>query len=706
VVRHELLIFCSQPRQALIRSRDEIRAYMKYLLPGIIFSSIAFGQEQKDTVFIGELFKDREQKLLSDGEAYTGVVIEESKYMKSYCHYSQGVRHGDLIEYWVENNKIRSKGHYNQGAQSGVFTYFNVKGDTVQHGAFVDDEEEGAWYNYYEQSGIEWFRFYTQGIKEGYWLKIKIDGDTLESGNYINGFETGRWRIYDHKLKKLITKVYPTPKEKLKELPKRIGENDLKERNGIYYYENVPYTGQMIKRHPNDQINKKVVYKKGFIKSQEGYFQDGQAYLVSPYKRGKKHGKWIFYNADGSIHQTEEFKNGLREGEVCRYNNKGYMLVTTTYSRGMRNGPRYEYSNINEGILKKEYNYKNDTLDGLQQRYSNEGRLVETETYVMGKKNGAAKFWDKDGNLISEEEYWDDYHTAVKTYYPTGEVKTEIVQIKDHKKSFVEYYKSGDLKLRGLIKHEQKHEDWDYYLRKGGKVVLRREYLYSQNDVKHAELLNAEDFTFYNYEYEGEAELIALVDQIKQEIIAEDLEALWTHFTDSIYTSKKAVEEDKRKSKSELWDGFKADLYFKQYVLAYFNEAAKTGIFKADQEELKLNPRIDSRPLFLNHNFANEDLADFYWKEEDIALPVDGTVLKVYAEPVPGSEAIGEISGYPGRIYNGCTTDKGSYDGCWYKIQHHGETAYINDIDEYHRYTQLNFMFQKINGEWKIIGFF
>tara|TARA_R110000824_G_scaffold267856_2_gene456647 strand:- start:2341 stop:2796 length:456 start_codon:yes stop_codon:yes gene_type:complete len=61
--------------------------------------------------------------------------------------------------------------------------------------------------------------------------------------------------------------------------------------------------------------------------------------------------------------------------------------------------------------------------------------IKQSETaYIDGKRDGLSKFWDENGQLLSQAEYWNDnLDGLLRQWYDNGQLKTEL------------NYKGGDL---------------------------------------------------------------------------------------------------------------------------------------------------------------------------------------------------------------------------------------------------------------------
>lgn len=674
---------------------------MKYLLIAILIPIV--GRSQLDTVRYEQLVKSRSGNiLLLETEPFHGVTVRtEENGTTTYITYANGLKDGPFREIY-SNQKTKSIGNYTNGKEEGVFIYFNEAGDTIQSGGYRHGKAHGPWYTYFKDDGIYWYRQYEEGIREGYWLKVTTSGDTLASGNYFLDHKIGSWKVFDASLQQMVTYDYLRPKAKKKTLPKTVTFDQLWQKDNRWYYENVPYTGVLHEKYEDGQTKQRITYKKGQIRSQEMLFQNGKRQGEFPYKKGRKHGIWVFYSTSGIKSQSIDYKNGLKEGESWYYNSKGLRSNMTTYKNDIRHGPRYEWSDLNPEILKVEMNYENGQLHGPSKRYSNDGFLVEERMYQQGELKGPAVFYNEKGEQISESQYLQNYAETSKSYYPSGKLKSELKQIKDHKQFYVEYYETGELKERGIYKHGKKEGNWDRYLRNGGNIVLRTSF--EAGEIGHAALLNVKEYDLYSYDYPADSSLQAFVERIEKLVDAKDVETLWSLVADAIFTDVSDIQKGERTNTIELKKQLKEHSNYQEYLLTLFQEATKTGIKESPQLAFESTAGSGKMPVYMNHHFRLPDLDSAY--QESLTLSIGGGLFPVYAAPISTSRPLGMISGYPQKVEGTCSEEEKSTGDCWHKIRYDGKTGYIKDLDVYDQHTAVQVFFQKIDGNWKIIGWF
>lgn len=119
----------------------------------------------------------------------------------------------------------------------------------------------------------------------------------------------------------------------------------------------------------------------------------------------------------------------LGQTEIRReYYPSGRLLSIIHYNDGVRNGPTKYFYDWGAWSLKSEVNYKNGKLIGTFKSYNKEGQLIEEGKY---------KYSD-DWIYSRKDGVW-------KTYYETGELKTEITYSDGKAISYYGYEKDGSI---------------------------------------------------------------------------------------------------------------------------------------------------------------------------------------------------------------------------------------------------------------------
>jgi antitoxin component YwqK of YwqJK toxin-antitoxin module len=182
-------------------------------------------------------------------------------------------------------------------------------------------------------------------------------------------------------------------------------------RNGLYYEVNStkPFTGSVVEYHDNGQLEHRENYKKGL---RDGLFEE--------------------YHDNGQLKERGDNKNGRRDGLFESFYENSYLEEKGNYKNGYKEGLWEEYSGWDQTIIYTGV-YKDGEKEGLHKRFHYVGNQLEYEiNYINGKTEGLVETYDKEGGLISrenfknglleglKEEYWGDGQLSERTNYKKG----------------------------------------------------------------------------------------------------------------------------------------------------------------------------------------------------------------------------------------------------------------------------------------------
>jgi len=108
-----------------------------------------------------------------------------------------------------------------------------------------------------------------------------------------------------------------------------------------------------------------IYYSKGnsipFNGKVEKYFKNSkQRSLTGELVKGKKNGKWIYWNRDGSKNGYDNFLENKKHGKTVRYKDN-YIMLEENYETGQRHGGCIARSAPDKLLYRRFYNYGNKT---------------------------------------------------------------------------------------------------------------------------------------------------------------------------------------------------------------------------------------------------------------------------------------------------------------------------------------------------------
>jgi len=178
--------------------------------------------------------------------------------------------------------------------------------------------------------------------------------------------------------------------------------SDLILKDGIYYYDMLPYTG----------ISLEYFERKPYTHHVRDLFAGGDLIKRSTEPRIKSQKLWV---------------NGKLDGESITFHENGNISNKICFKNGLRNGTAI--TNDEYGIITEECIYENGDLNGIQKKYGRAGGgrnyLEEESVYNKGKKNGFMKMYYQGGEVKEECNYvYDKIDGERKEYYQKGQIKS------------------------------------------------------------------------------------------------------------------------------------------------------------------------------------------------------------------------------------------------------------------------------------------
>jgi antitoxin component YwqK of YwqJK toxin-antitoxin module len=141
--------------------------------------------------------------------------------------------------------------------------------------------------------------------------------------------------------------------------------------------------------------------------------------------------KYELWFRNGNKNFEDHYKNNMLNGIVKEWYENGSISSEEHYKNGKWDGVRRKWNP--EGYLKEEENYKNDYLDGIKKLYYEDGKLRYEQTYKNGQLNGLTKYYYRNGQLEIEQIFKNDKSISEKFYNRNGELVSEKEYRKNYK---------------------------------------------------------------------------------------------------------------------------------------------------------------------------------------------------------------------------------------------------------------------------------
>jgi len=372
-------------------------------------------------------------------------------------------KNGQLRAKWSTQTGSVEAGFYDENGnivKDGPYRYYYDNGQLSEEGIIKNGKPDGIWKAYYPNGVLQTEITFKNGVS-GYGLSKAYYKDgklALEMNSQdaliSNGKVTASAKLY-----------YPNGQLRQEFFMKdNIGDGPEKEyyENGNLKAERMWKNGKMdgISKYydENGNIDLLITFKEGLKDGiKRTYYKNGKPDTISYFKKDKEDGIFTYYYENGNLESEVTWKNGKRNGVQKAYyengnirqisemvNNETVGVVKTFYPNGSIQqianltgissigniGPATSgiiKSYYENGQLQQEVKLKNGQPDGLNKEYYDDGSLrmeivfdngngqgkeyyksgkIKSEIiYQNGKRNGPVKTYDKQGNLISIQEY-------------------------------------------------------------------------------------------------------------------------------------------------------------------------------------------------------------------------------------------------------------------------------------------------------------
>ena len=280
-------------------------------------------------------------------------------------------------------------------------------------------------------------------------------------------------------------------------------------KDNIIYKGNKPYTGYLIIKYDNGDINLEGNFingkKDGLIKS---YYDNQQIYYEVNYKNGIKHGRRTMYYQNGIFQEEGNYIDGKEEGIWIIVDSLGY-INKGNFENGKKEGLwgwyitdpetsldtiQVEESFYKQGLLKGKTDFviENNELMSKITNYYDNGRIKSQYNYIDGKLNGTfITYYDSEnGEIELSDNYKDGKVYESIFYYKNGQKRTEQFYTyinEDQHYKWTRYYENGQIQEKG---------QWINGLENGEFIIYKNERIVEKHNWKDGEM-NGQSTVYY-----------------------------------------------------------------------------------------------------------------------------------------------------------------------------------------------------------------
>lgn len=134
---------------------------------------------------------------------------------------------------------------------------------------------------------------------------------------------------------------------------------------GVFLYNQTPYTGVAVSSYPNGTLATETTYSEGKRHgSLKRWFRDGTLSFVAQYQQGKQHGVSESYWRNGQLRSRARFEHGIAEGVQEQWYSSGQLFKRTQLVHGQEQGLQQSWRE--NGALYNNYEARNGRTFGLK----------------------------------------------------------------------------------------------------------------------------------------------------------------------------------------------------------------------------------------------------------------------------------------------------------------------------------------------------
>jgi len=132
-----------------------------------------------------------------DGSIEKAYVFRNGKIVAEGILSESGTREGEWLEYYPDG-KLKAKGNYKQDRRVGEWLFYHSNGRLEQTGSYsAEGLLTGKWLWYYNNGQLSREENYVGGLADGLSTEFDLKGNIIVRGEYLEGKEEGFW-LYEY----------------------------------------------------------------------------------------------------------------------------------------------------------------------------------------------------------------------------------------------------------------------------------------------------------------------------------------------------------------------------------------------------------------------------------------------------------------------------------------------------------------------------
>jgi uncharacterized protein len=482
-----------------IQTQNELEPFMYHLLSSTSFDQVKKWQKKNDKVLKtyfqhlnDELKKKRLKPVLPSGfEAGVSGWYTDSGDLGAIGNEDKDGENIGKWKYFHENGELRSEGSYAPGGKkSGVWKYYNKNAKLITE----EHYDNGETTSYYKGGGKHEYYFLKDGKIHGTVLIYHPCGPLKEKLDYVNGTAEGPGETYypNGSIKNKYTQVAG---KLTGEYLTYYGNGKLKSK--YFHKEGVP-DGPFVEYHRNGKISSEGNYKNDELDGVWKYYHsNGQVSLTGTYKKSRGVGTWTYYDYRGDLTEKRTFDDtGKLNGENIFYS-AGNLTSIYTYKNGIPVQVIFYKSDKTE-IAK----YGNKDGSFTFKTYFPTGQVKSEGAFKKGELDGKVKYFFRTGQQLSESTYVGGTRNGpFVDYFQSGAKKVTGTYVDGELDGYYqEFYEHGQLKSEGYYKNGERQQQWLDYFSDG--TIESDYYFWNDEPYNNNYDYNVDGklYSLYNYE--------------------------------------------------------------------------------------------------------------------------------------------------------------------------------------------------------------
>lgn len=140
---------------------------------------------------------------------------------------------------------------------------------------------------------------------------------------------------------------------------------ELRAAEGLYYYQNEPFTGQAFVMYPSRRVAEEKDFLEGKVHGvSRKWFADGRLSFESTYLNGRRHGSTSSWWRNGQKRSIAQYEDGVPHGEHWQWYQNGNKFKRIQLVQGRQEGLQQSWRE--NGKLYNNYEAKNGRIFGLK----------------------------------------------------------------------------------------------------------------------------------------------------------------------------------------------------------------------------------------------------------------------------------------------------------------------------------------------------